>query len=500
MAGTIFGTPWPEIGSWGQAWDEAEEDVLPPADTPSSITAFPEINRGQVKTLPNPDFGAQECFAFPSGTRDTLSHVLAAAYSESPTLKAQRATLRALDERAVQAKSGERPTVTGTGKVGRGVFTDTSSREYDQMRNTAQYGVVISQPLYDGGRTGAAIKEADANIMAGRALLQKMEQDVLMQAVGAYLDVMRTEGVLRLNDRNVAALQAELEDAQRRNTVHETSQTDIAQVQARLSSAEAARAQAVGAVGAAKANFTNVVGYPPGALEPVPAPSSLPASLEEAIKLARTSNPLITSARQKAASVQYGIDVVESELMPHVSLDAEYDRQLGYSSAGSEQVASALLLKLRVPLYSSGSTEARLRAQKHLAGDASLQAAQSRRDVDEQTITAWNDLLRFRAEKVAKTAQIKSAEIALKGSRLEEAQGQRTKLDVLNAQLELFYAQTAACSSLFQERAAAYRLLVAVGGMTVDGLGLPVQPYDPSVNYEKTKGRWFGVDVMEEQS
>ncbi len=498
MAGTIFGQPWPEIGGWGQAWDAAEGEETPPPVQPAAFRLFVAASgadgaeHGRAANL---EVDGRGCIAIPSGEADTLSHVLAVTYQENPTLKAQRAALRALDEQMVQARSGMRPTVTGTGGVGRGIFTDSDSREYGRIRNTAQYGVVVSQPLYDGGRTAAAAKEAGAAIMAGRAQLRKLEQDYLMRAVAAYLDVLRTESILRLNDRNVAALQAELEDARQRNTVHETSLTDIAQIQARLSLGEAARAQALGAVGSAKAGFANVAGYPPGALEPVPAPGSLPSSLEEAIELARGSNPIMTSARQRAESARHGVDVVASELMPQVSLDAEHDRRLGSTSAGSEQVASALLLRLKVPLYSSGATEARLRAQKHAAGQASVQAVQSRRDVDESTSAAWNDLARFRAEQVSQSAQIRSAEIALKGSRLEEAQGQRTKLDVLNAQLELFYARTAACSSLFQERAAAYRLLVAMGAMTVEGLGLPVPPHDPAVNYSQTRDRWFGANL-----
>lgn len=430
---------------------------------------------------------------------ETLEEVLSSAYSTNPTLLARRARLRATDEGVPQASAGWRPSVTLTGDVGRGKYESNQATFRESERTPKNYGVTVSQSLYSGGRTVAQTRQAESTVMAERALLQATEQTVLLNAATAYLNVVRDEAVLKLNVNNEQVLRRQLEAAQERFRVGEITRTDVSQAEARLSRATADRVAAEGTLQASRANFINVVGRPPEALQAPGSAVAVPASFDEIKSVTLAKNPNVVAADWTVKAAQEGVDLVFGELLPSVSLNGQYTRGLDTSSRTADNKFEAenmvATLSVSVPLYEGGGTHARVRAQKHTAGQRRIEADQSRRDSLETATRGWEDLQAARARTRSYESQIRASELALAGVEEEAKVGSRTVLDVLDAEQELFDARVNMVRAQHDEMVAAFQVKSALGQMTAEGLALAVDAYDPVKHYEDVRNQWYGTGV-----
>ena len=181
----------------------------------------------------------------------SLEEALAKAYLNNPTLRAARAELRATDEGVAQAQSGWRPTLELGYDIGK-EYSDSSGGSNwsagSQNRTPRSGSVTLEQNIFQGFRTVAGTERAEEIVKAERARLASTEQQVLLDAATAYMDVVRDEAVLNLNVNNERVLKRQLEATRDRFEVGEVTRTDVAQAESRLSSAIADRIQAEGAL------------------------------------------------------------------------------------------------------------------------------------------------------------------------------------------------------------------------------------------------------------
>ncbi|MQX36411.1 TolC family outer membrane protein [Roseospira navarrensis] len=434
--------------------------------------------------------------ALPGQARaQSLEETLAAAYANNPTLQARRAELRATDEGVPLAKSGWRPRVTVSGAAGWQQTTrDLGTGKPDTVdTKPASVTVSVSQTLFDGFQTFADVDQAENRVLAGRANLTSTEQDVLLDAATAYLNVVRDTAVVDLNRNNEDVLSRQLEATQDRFRVGEITRTDVAQAEARLSGAYASTADAAASLESSKATFRRVSDLEPAALTPPPPVPNLPATLDEAIERALASNPAIVAAEYNWRAAQDAIRSQRADLLPDVTVDGSYF--YGWNQANIEDAEQETLqatLNVTIPIYQGGQVYSGLRQVKHQAGQARLQLDSARTEVREQTQQAWEQMVATRASIESLESQIEAAEIALEGVQREAQVGARTVLDVLDAEQELLNARVDLVRAQRDELVAAFSLLAAVGGLTAADLGLPVTMYDPVRNYEDVKDQWFG--------
>ena len=430
---------------------------------------------------------------------ETLEDVLATTYNSNPTLMARRAALRATDEGVPQALSGWRPTVTLSGDAGRGAYKSTlngaQSLPYWQQRDPRDYGMIVSQPLYNGGKTVAATDQAEAAVKATRALLDATEESVLLSAATAYLNVVRDESVVSLNINNVQVLRRQLEATQERFRVGEITRTDVSQAEARLAQATADRVAAEGNLQVSRASFVDVVGRPPEAPQAPAQATAVPSSFEPVRTAALNDNPNVTTADWTAKAAEAGIDLAFGDLLPTLALTGTVSRGMADSLAGSEAITEQAMVTVSVPLYESGLSYSKLRAQKHTWGQRRLEADQARRDALQAANQSWETLAAARARVESYTAQIKANELALAGVEEEAKVGARTVLDTLNAEQELFNSRVNLVVARHDEMVAAFQLKTAMGQMTAQNLGLAVDLYDPTRHYEDVRSKWIGGDV-----
>lgn len=426
----------------------------------------------------------------------TLEEALAQAYLGNPTIEAERAQLRATDELVPQALSGYRPNVEAVLDYGWSrQDARTQVGDVDQNTNPGGVNLSVTQPIYRGGRTQASTSRAENLVQAQRASLLAVEQDVLLTAATAYLDVVRDQAVVDLNLNNVQVLQRQLDAFTDRFEVGEITRTDVSQADARLARAISDRIQAEGLLQASRAAFSRVVGLAPGNLS-APSPAfQLPASLEETVTLAQANNPNVVAAQYAEEAAGDAVDEVRGELLPEVGLRGTVGRNWDPSSSIDRADSASVTAQVTIPLYQAGVVSARVREAKHTAGQRRIEIEETRRQVTENAIRAWELLTTARAAIRSRQAQVRSADIALEGVRQEADVGARTTLDVLDSEQELLDARVELVRAQRDEIVAAFQVIAATGQLTARQLGLPVQYYDHESYYRNVRDKWYGTDI-----
>ncbi|MGH6918209.1 MAG: TolC family outer membrane protein, partial [Geminicoccaceae bacterium] len=367
----------------------------------------------------------------------SLEQALVSAYLTNPQLEAQRAALRATDELVPQALSGWRPTVQAEGAA---IYNDTDRANTDDgdQFTTLQSALAVDQEIYSGGETVANTRRAERLVRVERARLVVVEQDVLLQAVTVYTDLLAARAVLDFANQNVERLTRQLQATRDRFEVGEVTRTDVAQADARLSGAISDRIEAEGAVAAAVASYRRVINQEPAGLVVPPPLSLLPATQDEAQQLAEDLNPNIAAAQYNLAAARSDVDVAESALLPRLSVRGE----LAYARNPTEVLDwrrdASIGANLSVPLYQGGGEYARVRQTKQTVRQRRDDLEDTLRAVRDQVTTAWEALVTATSRIESIGAQVRANEIAVEGSRQEALVGQRTTLDVLDQESDLF--------------------------------------------------------------
>ena len=434
---------------------------------------------------------------------ETLGDALRAAYVHNPRLDAERARLRATDELVPQALAGWRPLIRATGGLTLDRQTQDDvyrpSRDNENDRNTdvlqqAEGRLVAQQSLYSGGETVAGTRRAENQVLSARARLTDTEQTVLQDVVEAYAAVVRARNILAYSRDNFDRLSRYLGGTRERFDVAELTRTDVAQAESRVSGALADIARAESELEAALADYERAVGDVPGDLPPIGPLAGLPATVNEALtELPR--HPRIVQASYDLEAARDQINVDEAQLLPEVNLVGELSRrnQVSFNLQSIED--ASIGAEVVVPFYQRGTEYSRVRQSKQTAIQRRYDLTDIERAVRREIITSFEALDAARRQIIALDDQVRTAQEALEGTREEAIAGARTVLDVLDAELELFTAQIRRERALEQQVVASYRLQSAIGGLTLAGLDIPGESYDPEANYRQVRNRWFGLTV-----
>jgi outer membrane protein len=430
---------------------------------------------------------------------ENLRQALASAYMTNPTLNAKRAELRAIDEEISQARSNFRPSVSADLDSGYRKFNpnpkDKELRAAAGTHHPKGYAITVNKTLFRGLRTINAIREAEATIQAARADLRSTEQSVLLDAVTAYMDVLRDQAIVRLREGNVRVLAEQLKATKDRFEVGEVTKTDVAQAEARRSGAISQLNLAQSNLKTSRAAYQRVIGHAPShVVEPQSIESHLPRLLTGALRTAEDENPDIQSALYSEEASRYAIKQIIGEMLPEVSVEARYEDALEPSLTLDGQSSTTLTGRVKVPLYSKGEPSSRARQARETNRQRLQQIDEARAQANADVIAAWGRLMASRAQIESDREQVRANKIALNGVREEEKVGQRTILDVLDAEQELLDSQVALVGTQRDRVVAGFTLLAAVGRLDAHFLRLSVEHYDPIEHYERIKHRLFGTN------
>src|SRR5215467_4123666 len=391
---------------------------------------------------------------------DTLEWALVQAYQNNPVLNAQRASLRAQDEAVPQALSGYRPRVSVTASVGN-QYTQTLSKTataggpvYTGSRadlTPHSVGLTATQTLFNGFQTAHRTRQAEAQVSSGRATLAFTESTVLLNAATAYMNLLRDAAILDLQRRNVEVLQEQLRQTRDRFNVGEVTRTDVAQAESRLAQGRATVLSAESQYSRSRANYRQFVGVEAGTLQPgAPVDRLTPRRLIEAIEISRARHPSVGVAMFGIDAAVLQVKITEGSLYPQARLiaTAQQNWESQVSSTALQQFNAFVQAQVTIPIFNAGpagatDTFSSIRAAKETVGQKRQDLDTARDQVQANVVTAWGQLEAAKAQILATQAQVAAAEIALDGVRHEALAGQRTTLDVLNAQQELVNARAA---------------------------------------------------------
>lgn len=439
---------------------------------------------------------------------DTLEQALAEAYQNNPTLNAQRASARAIDEAVPQALSGYRPRISATGTLGE-QYSDTRTRitsggggstatgslsSLSGSFTPRSYGVTATQTLFNGFQTAGRVRQAEAQVLAARETLRNAEQATLLSAATAYMSLLRDTAILNLQKRNVAVLEEGLRTTRDRFNVGEVTRTDVAQSESRLAAGRSQVLTAEANYKTSRATYRQVIGIEPGTLAAaMPVDRFSPDNLNAAVDTGLAQHPTVNAAQFNVDVALQAVKVAESALYPSLSVTGSVQKNHESSLTALESFNSSVIGSLSVPIYQGGSEFSLIRQTKETLGQRRIDLDTARELARQVAVQSWGQLEAAKGNIEATQAQVSAAEIALNGVREEARVGQRTTLDVLNAQQELLNARVALVTAQRDRVVASYTLLSAVGRLSPQVLGLRVQIYDARVHYHQVRDTWTGV-------
>ncbi|HEY1362645.1 MAG TPA: TolC family outer membrane protein [Xanthobacteraceae bacterium] len=453
----------------------------------------------------------------------TMEGALIQAYINNPQLNSQRAATRAVDENVPSALSGYRPRVSATASLTEQYLENVTRNPplgsisvSDPQQNALQHrppvytlstggvavpavGGTFTQTLLNGFQTANRTRQAEGQVFAAREQLRFTEQTILLNAAIAYMNLLRDAATLELQRNNVNVLEVTLRQTRDRFAAGEVTRTDVAQAESRLAAGRSQLSQAESNYTTSRANYRQVIGVdPPARLSPAtPVDRLSPRFIDGAIARGRSEHPSITTAMYNVDVATHQVKIAEGALYPTLTAVANVQQTWGSTQALAvlSTFSASAAAQYAVPIYQGGAEYAAIRQAKETLGQRRIDLDTARDQIRAAVVQSWAQLEAAKAQIAATQAQVTAAEVALNGVREEARVGQRTTLDVLNAQQDLVNARVALVSAQRDRIVASYTLLAAVGSLSPQVLGLRIQVYDPMVHYQQVRDAWAGVRI-----
>lgn len=415
-----------------------------------------------------------------AASAETLADALISAYRHSGLLEQNRALLRAADEEVAAAVAGLRPSINYAVNE-----SWSNTQPYPGSSVSLSATLSASLLLYDFGRTDLRIAIARENVLATREMLIGVEQNVLLRAVSAFLNVRSAAETSSLQSNNVRLIIEELRATRDRFNVGEITQTDVSMAEARLAAARASEAAAAGSLLIAREEYKASTGHYPAALSAPPTPPITASNIEEARALGLLRHPDMRAAQRNVTIAEMNVEIALLAMKPTVT--ATGSTTYTQIVDGMNSTRNQLGLNLQGSLYQGGRMSATYRRAQAMRDAARAGLHIVKHGVDQNVGNAWARLAIAAASREATERQIRASTVALRGTREEQSLGARTALDVLNAEQILLDARANAINAQSDQYTAVYNLLASMGLLTADHLGLGIPTYDPAAYYNAVK-------------
>ena len=433
-------------------------------------------------------------FSTASASAETILGALAKAYQFNSSFNSERAGARVTDENVAIAKSGYRPTISGGASID---YTSRSGSAGARL-TTGSFGIQLQQTLFDGFQTFNNVAAAESQVRASFEGLRNSEMNTLFDAASAYMDVIRDRRVAVLTEQNLAFLDEQARAARSRLEVGEGTRTDVAQADASRSTAVAQLSVARAQEQSSAAQYRSVIGDDPRDLRAAaPLTKLLPKSLEQAYAMAEGQHPAILASQHLVDAAGFQVKSAEGQLLPQITGSAGIQRDFNYASpdifSGGSSSAATIGASITVPIYQGGRTSAQVRQSKESLGQARINVDIQRDEVRRAVASAWAAYVAARENVTANREVVSASQLALNGVIEERNVGQRTTLDVLDAQADVITAQINLANSERDVVVGSYAILSATGALNSRRLGLAVAEYKPQEHYRAVKDKWIGL-------
>ena len=425
-----------------------------------------------------------------------IFEAMSSAYTNNPTLQAKRAYVRAVDENVAIAKSGFRPTLALQGSYSDSHVHNELTEVNDGYSESAS--AVAKQSVFSGFSTYNSVKAANSAVKAEQNNLYSVEQQILLEASTAYLNVLRDESIVNLQKNNEKLLKKRLDETKERFNVGEVTRTDVSQAQARYSQAISDRIAAEGNLAASKALYVQVVGGNPDNLsEPTDLSEMFPISIEDAINYAQNNNYGLKAAKEALQAQIHSVAANKGALLPQINFEASATRGQTQAPLTKDPETNSFVwgVNMTVPLYNSGESRAKIRQSKYQKWQAQEQVLEAERAMASSVSSNWEYMISNKARIESVKDQIKAYQIALDGVQQEEALGNRTVLDVLDAYQSLLNSNVEEVRARRDYYVSGMQLLVSMGKLTAKDLKLNVKLYEAEKHSKETSSKWLSLSI-----
>jgi outer membrane protein len=405
-----------------------------------------------------------------------LRSILVDLAESSPSIDARAAGVGQAEARLAEARSGYFPTAVANGAIERRRLEVGGATGQDQTFTAKSVGVEAKQPLFRGFQTRNSVKVRRAELDSGKSVLQATQTSIFFDAVSAYTDVLRDRRIAQINRAQVELIQSQLTATRTRLARGEATRTDENQAEARLAVAISGRVAAEESLAVSESQYRRVIGQSADELAPVPVINNLPANLEEAQSLALAENPDIAAAKANERAAEHGIAFSKGFLLPSVDAVAGVD----YLSGGVANLFTGALpedrkafyggVQAQVPIFQGGSEYATIKRAKEFLNQRKAERNEAEREIYDQVGTAWSQWTAAKATIVAASKAVEATTKAAEGVRRESIGGNRTVLDVLDAQREMLDAQVGLERAVRNEYVSRAAVMASIGRLSVQNL------------------------------
>lgn len=401
----------------------------------------------------------------------SLTSALAYAYENNPEIASSFLSVRAARQGIIAAEGARLPTIGAEGSLG---ATSTWVSGGQSWSTSDSVGIGYNQTLFDNNATSAAISGAEARYDAAVYGARNTEQNVLLSVIQAYVNVVANRRIVEIRQESVGFVEAQVGSARDRLELGEGTQLEVSQAEASLAQATAAYQAAVNNLRNAEANYQRWVGRAPGSLSGGYSYASLiPGSLDAALARANTDHPALLASAAQLRAAQYGYEETLASFGPNLSVTGQVGA--GGFTSGTVATQASVSLRLSVPIYTPTRDPSVEQAnigqiQTQLEGFA------TRDQIVEAVRQGWAGIQAATAQIEAATAAVAASRLALQATIDQNELGQATTLDVLDARASVASVEETLISAQSQRTIAAYSLVAAMGTLSAQHLGLPVQP------------------------
>jgi outer membrane protein len=432
---------------------------------------------------------------------ETLKQALASAYTNNPDIMSALLSVKSSAEGIALAKSGKLPSIGASGSFG-GSWSLPGGGGDITTATSSTLGINYSQTLFDNFKTEAEIEQARALTELSKYSLRNAEQNVLLSVVQAYYAVIRDTQLVQLRADNLTFFEAQVKSANDRLRLGEGTKIDVSQASTRQAAAVASYQAAIASLQTSQASYQRWVGHKPRNLSSdYNFGKTLPTSIDAAIASAEERHPALLSARAAIRIAQAGSDAASAAFGPTLKLVAGIEAKSTWTDApqgGGSSLGGSAALSFTIPIYSGGALGASIRKANIEQIKSEVEALSARDQIREAVISSWSSLQNSTAQIESAQSAVASGQLVVEGTIQERDVGQKTTLDVLNAQAELTSAREGLIQARSSRMIAAFALLSASGRLSAEDLHLDVEVHSADGYIAKVEDVWQELRALDE--
>jgi adhesin transport system outer membrane protein len=408
---------------------------------------------------------------------DTLLEVIQRTIETSPDILITTNSHQAIAQQIVQAKAGYLPKIDIVAGYGKQVSDNSSTRSSgsdDLTLSPRELNLTLSQLLFDGFGTQAKVAQQRYLLDSAAHQVKETCENVALLTAEVYLEILRRQEIVELNKNNVVVHQKTLDQIKTLVEGGVGRQADLQQTTSRLALAKSSLVNAQGQLRNSEINYHRVTGEVPKQLTPpefLPLETALPPSAEAALELALRNHPSLRSASAELAAAQEAFQQTKSVLLPQVTLELSASDNKNLSGIPGDNDELSAMVRMRYNLFRGGADHASKQETVERMDVAKEVIRRTERVVEEEALLSWNSLLTIRARLDYLKGHLQSSEEVLESYKEQFKLGQRSLLDVLDSENELFNARTSWISAYYAERLSMLKVLESVG-LLLETLGI----------------------------